>query len=548
MMLRLKELGVRRVTWGYYGDGHGGLLNPTGYTDPDRSDSALSRGGWKTYDATYGAQGLGNPLKAAVESGHRHGLEVYAYFKPYETGPGMMFPEGSPEAKTMGLLPCIGGSLCWIDPFVKAHPELRIERRSDDLPPDAEHAVVTAVRLIKKDDSPTRMRKEHIQIWTSDVNWQYKRAMPDFTLTEAVEKAPRPVCDHGGNVLTRAGDPVRVLTLSGLQLTDKYVLITTDFDGGVPDFTNSGTALIEAIDNRGKVIPTEIATGASIWLPDMQNFRSAGLSLGFGWGASQVTLDASNANAKQGLIAFARGRNRYLAGGALCETEPQVQQFWMQCIEEMIAAGVDGVDFREENHSTHSDRPEDYGFNEVVLKECGGLQGEALLARLAEVRGRAYTDFLRRSKKRLAAAGKRMRYNLQIDWLRPDRPADRAPAYPANVNWEWQRWVDESLMDGAVLRFFVIKAGDVLGDPMTREVTDRCRRDGLPVTFDQYLGHAGSAVEGAGVTEQLKRVRADGRFSGFILYETSTFLHFDAEGGCTNTWPVLETLRPLLGS
>ena len=103
-------------------------------------------------------------------------------------------------------------------------------------------------------------------------------------------------------------------------------------------------------------------------------------------------------------------------------------------------------------------------------------------------------------------------------------------------------------MDEAVLRFFVIKPGAVLGDPMTQEVMDRCRRDGLPVTFDQYLGHAGSAVEGPGVVEQLKRVRADGRFSGFILYETSTFLHFDAQGGCTNTWLVLETLRPLLAS
>ena len=44
----------------------------------------------------------------------------------------------------------------------------------------------------------------------------------------------------------------------------------------------------------------------------------------------------------------------------------------------MIAAGVDGVDFREENHSTHTDYPEDYGFNDVVLQQCGKLTGQAL--------------------------------------------------------------------------------------------------------------------------------------------------------------------------
>src|SRR5262249_60821271 len=32
LMRRLKEMGVRRVSWSYYGDGHGGFLVPAGYT------------------------------------------------------------------------------------------------------------------------------------------------------------------------------------------------------------------------------------------------------------------------------------------------------------------------------------------------------------------------------------------------------------------------------------------------------------------------------------------------------------------------------------
>src|ERR1035441_9573237 len=44
MMQRLKELGVRRVSWGYSGDGHGGMLNPTEY------DGGGGRN-WKMYDA-----------------------------------------------------------------------------------------------------------------------------------------------------------------------------------------------------------------------------------------------------------------------------------------------------------------------------------------------------------------------------------------------------------------------------------------------------------------------------------------------------------------
>ena len=42
MMQRLQELGVRRVSWAYYGDGHGGMLFPAGYQIKDHPD------GWKT--------------------------------------------------------------------------------------------------------------------------------------------------------------------------------------------------------------------------------------------------------------------------------------------------------------------------------------------------------------------------------------------------------------------------------------------------------------------------------------------------------------------
>ena len=104
MMQRLTELGIRRVTWAYYGDGHGGYAIPTACRDDN----------WKNLELT--CRQLGNPLKVAVAAGHRHGLEVYAYFKPYETGPAVVIPEGSPEARrtadsTAGRFPGMGRPL-----------------------------------------------------------------------------------------------------------------------------------------------------------------------------------------------------------------------------------------------------------------------------------------------------------------------------------------------------------------------------------------------------------------------------------------------------
>ncbi len=353
----------------------------------------------------------------------------------------MVFPEGSQEAQTMGLLDHVGGRLAVLDRFVVQHPELRIKRRTDDLPEDVDQAVISTIRLVKKDDSPTRITGDRLQIWTSPNNWQYQQKQVAFSFSESVEAAPHDFRDAAGNVLTRAGQPVRVLTLSELHLTDKYILVTTDFTEGPADFVNAGTEMVQVLDDQGRPLPVSVATGGFVWCANLINFRNGGLAYDYGWGAAPVTLDAPNTNGRQGFVAFTRGRPAYLTN-ALCETEPAVQEFWLQCLEEMIAAGVDGVDFREENHSTHTDYPEDYGFNEVIVRQCEGLQGQALLAKIAQVRGNAWTDFLTRCRRRLQAAGAKMRYHLQADWLRPDRPPARALAYPANIDWQWRRWVD----------------------------------------------------------------------------------------------------------
>jgi len=522
MMARLAELGIRRVAWSYYGDGHGGYLMPEGFSED-------YQGGWKHYADT--CRQLGNPLKVAVEAGHRHALEIYAYFKPYETGPAVLFPEGTPQARQWGRLEHLGGRLAWLDPFVVQNPTLRIARRSDDLPAQPTGAV-RSIRLVKCDASPTRITREHLQVWTSPDNYRYQQKPVSFQFSETVEKSAREIRDHQGRVVTRQGDPVRVLTLSGLELPDKYILVTTDFPDGPGDFTNSGTALLAAFDQQGREILATFATGGAIWAGPLVDFRKGGLIFDYGWGAAPVTLDAPNGSGRSGFIAFTRGRNAFLPA-ALCETEPQVQKFWLACLEEMIAAGVDGVDFREENHSTHTDWPEDYGFNPAVLARCQGRPG-TLLENVAEVRGEAYTEFLRKCRQRLEAAGKRMRYHLQVDFFRPSPPPARRLAYPANLRFDWPRWLDEGLMDEAVLRVFSYPLTAVWDDAIAQQMVERCRKRNIPLTVNRYVSHGG-----AGLAGEVDRVYRDSRLSGFIFYETCDYLKFSPSGECSLSSPIV---------
>ena len=145
MMRRLVECGVRRLSWAVYGDGHGGFLIPEyhQYENLARTYQELEQ----------------NPLKAAVQAAHRHGLEIYGYFKPYETGASGLFPEGSYEAAVYGRLSQLGGRMTWLDPFVADHPALRIRRRMDDLSPDIQRVPICRLKLRKRNDAPTRVTR-----------------------------------------------------------------------------------------------------------------------------------------------------------------------------------------------------------------------------------------------------------------------------------------------------------------------------------------------------------------------------------------------------
>lgn len=526
LMASLARLGIRRVSWAYYGDGIGGFLNPTDYREE-------YQGNWANYSAAYASY---NPLKVAVDAGHRHGLEVYAYFKPYETGPAYAFPEGSPEARRWGLLEHKGGKLPWLHPFVRDHPELRIKRLSDQVSGMPDDVEICSIRLIKSDALPTRIRKENLEIWTSTDNFRYGREVQSFSLAETVEVAGKDFCDARGNVLTRRGSEVRVLTLEGLSLRQKYILVTTNFREGTPDFANSGLELMRALDARGLEIPGVFANGGAIAFMNLNNFRSGGLMFDHGRGATVVRLDASNQDGRSGLIAYTRGRNEYLAG-ALCETEPAVQRFWLTCLEDMLQAGVDGIDFRDENHSTHTDHPDEYGFNEVVLKHAAMLPGR-LVENVARVRGDAYTEFLAACSRRLRAAGVKMRYNLQLDYLRPSPPVDRFLAYPRNVEFQWRRWLEDDLFDSVIARTFALPHSSLYDDQLALEIIEAFRAKGKPITVNRYIGarHAGENL-----LAELKRVRDDGRFAGFIFYEVYDFISFGrAPGQCRVTSPLVE--------
>ena len=135
--------------------------------------------------------------------------------------------------------------------------------------------------LRKKDDGPTRIRKDDLQIWTSPNNYRYVRRDVPFTLDESVEPSPREVRDYYGELVTAKGAPVRTLSLEGLDLRDRFVVVTTGLAEGEPDFVNTPQAMVTAYGDGPDPLPVEVASLSAIWHRP-RDFRTgrAGVRLG----------------------------------------------------------------------------------------------------------------------------------------------------------------------------------------------------------------------------------------------------------------------------
>ena len=389
----------------------------------------------------------------------------------------------------------------------------------------------------------------------------------DFSPADRVEPSPREVREFFGGLLTACGAPVRTLTLEGLDLTERYILVTTDFQDREGDFGNAPSAMIEAYGPGPDPLPIVIATRSAMWIRP-RDFRTGGLEFDSGMGPFPVQLDTDNASTEGtmfgivtkskwnwgGCIAFARGRNGTLACTP-CAVYPEVEKLWTGWVDRLLEAGVDGVDVRVSAHGSLTDEPLEYGFNPPLLeeyrerfgREVGNTDGDR--ARLARLRGRHYTRFIREASRRVRSAGKKFQVHVHAEAFGPDPCHGQLMGFPANLEFDWRTWLLEGLADGITLRTTWFEAPEAdrgllhnaLDDSVVEEALALCNRKGIPVYLNRYLKRTVSMQEYVSDLEQIYR---DPRFAGFDVYEYAHLSRPNPKG--TKIIPVedrMETIR-----
>ena len=527
---RLHWMGVRRVYWNYYNAGH-----------------------WEWFLA-YGPLGgvtktlenLGDPMRVGRRLAHERGMEFYAVIKPYENGVSHAKPKAVLTSEGVTGLPGIGGSY-HVDPWVLARPELRVRARQADLPQGLDKIPVTRIQVRQKDMTPLRIRPENVEIWTSDDNNGYSKRDLEFDVNEGVETCSRDIVDIDGNPVSSRGEEVRVLNITGLNLLDPFIAVTTNFEDHDGTFANTAVEMAHAFGPDDQPLPIVVASHKAIWRPQ-RDLRSGDLEFDTGLGGAMVRLDVSNsaaefdnvlthaADAADGVIAFAKGRNTFVSG-SLCEGEPEVQAFWMEWISDCIAAGVDGVDVRISCHSSWTDSPQIYGFNPPVAAEYERRYGVNPdvepydPALLGDVRGDLYDQFLRAAKTRLAAAGLPMHHHIEIESFRPDASPARTRSRPGNITFHWRRWLQSGLTDETTLFGRAWPPERLLKDAFVQNVLDEVAANGVPAHLSLPVNVSGA--DGGRLADQIEHTYRSGRLDGYSIYETAALYdrhHTGADG------------------
>ena len=498
-----RDHGMRRVYFIYHYGYHGGFWQMPGY---DLRFPGLHDRMRCTYE------NVGEFLPVALRHAHQAGLELHAVVKPFEAGLAFTFPEGSELAGQFGRTPRLGGVMWWCADFLKEHPGLRVGRRPADAVETGPNRGIDRILLRAEPGTPGRLDPNRLRLWVSEDNATYR--------------------PHDRPLRVTTGEtPCSVLDITGLAVLQPYLAITVE---GEPThgFGNLARRLVTVYDRSGRELQTTLSRAVSV--PGL-DFRTNGFTWDvvgreddgeFNYADSYACLDSGRP------LGITLGTEPYLAG-AMSPFYSEVRAWWLGLVDQCLAAGVDGIDFRIANHNFAFDWSL-YGFEEPVVRAFEARYGVNILKESFDreawrrLRGEPYTDFLRQASARLRRAGRKVVAHVNTYMVPPRVEA------AMNVHWDWPNWIREGLLDEITVKRWRM---DALTNGIAPRIVAEARQAGLPVNYCPYLNALPSGNSGRQVLDFHRREALEGGATRFIMYENAAFMRARDDGAIEITQP-----------
>lgn len=519
LMREYKQMGVSRV---YFID-HYGARNS--FWQQQHREQRFP-GFQQNIDRTFEA--IGDFIPAFVTGAHRHGIELIAVHKPFETGMTWALPQNSAGGRAWGKIPTLGGKIVWCDDFTIQHPELRMEHKHGVEAPAADSPAVAELRLTAERGLAPSLKPEQLEIWWSADNTDYR----------LIEKPQFQQDSENGS---------SILAVTNPHPQARFFVLKYTGDTG-PTFGNRLGDLLRLRDADGSDLQVSYSAYVNSRSAD---FVADGFSfecLAGGDNAAQ-SLDDFQWLDSSTPIAVAVGASRYLSG-APSPVHPQVRDWWLHWIDTSIAAGADGVDLRVSNHIHSADWPA-YGFEEPLVEAWRARHGTdprqlhpggADFRLLQELRGEFYDLFVQAASERLRAAGRTLHTHVEASF----QPGNWHDELCTRFN--WQGWIKAGLVDGITLKSFVSPHHSIALQALqaARQCKQHIEVNGCPYLSTVLRRDQQSAIENL---QFMLRDAVHAGMDGVILYENALVITGNPPTGIrqTHSWAT-ELFRKVLGN
>jgi hypothetical protein len=510
---------------------------------------------WTYY--RYPFEGKKNVIAYAAEKAHSMGMELHAIIKPFETGLSEVFvPHTFPKPNGVNVIEDVNGYYYLVDPFTAANPNYRLKRKPGNWDPKG---IVKTIKLVSTNDSEISIKAEDLEIWVGEKNGCLEKYEGGFEYSKSIEwRSMFPV-----------GNECRVISLNGLCIDEskKYILVKNTNCNEKGTFCNNIQNMMEIYDEEGNIIPSTPAGSArsidsvkrlteyqSIkycdytsseevkeFLLDPVKVKTAlkdsyayGMKQRDYFGQGENSLHAERVFDRDGYAGVARGKIEYISG-AMCPAYTEVQEHWLGLVKECIDSGVDGVNFRVEEHSSKSIERDEYGFNEPVLEKCEERIDRNLVNR---INGEAYTAFLQKAKELLKAHGLSIGIHINAEYIYPDdRPAPNYERIPPNIEWEWGKWIKE-IADAVYLKTMHFNT-EAHADHFIDKITE-CAKPAIYISTNKDVRFSGNHSR---IEYEINKVFEHPRIDGYNLYESGEYTRMNESGQVEGSKEIAQIVR-----
>jgi len=297
-----------------------------------------------------------------------------------------------------------------------------------------------------------------------------------------------------------------MLELSGLNLRTRYLALDFKVDAGL---THRAHAFAEAWSADGRFVPVTLATRGST----AQGFSFWQEWMSWANTSPRLLADVRWGKGVHGLV-FDRRRAQPTLLEPCCEG---ARDIWLRHVQRILDTEAAGVGIRTLCHHNNVMDYLSMAFAPAVRAAFRAEHGRDPeptwedAVRVRQVRGRAYTEFLRGAKRLAAQAGKRLAVHLEAGIEVPPEVDQRM-----QFNLEWATWIREGIADEIILKWWFSQ------NPFIHEqVLPLARRHGIPVHIvdrNNSLNNTPRAIERAMALAGESRLAG---FSGYAWYEAA---------------------------